>query len=306
MIIYPLVSILIANYNNSQFIEETLDSVINQTYQNIEIIIIDDASYDNSVEIINEYITTHPQSKFELYKNKTNYGCGRTKKICVDIACGDYFAFLDPEDTIEPYAIEMLIEKYRLYPESSIVYSTHYLCNDRLEPQSISDWPGQIPKGESHLTSTHGHISAFALCNRKLYDTTLGIDPKFPVAEDQDLYYKMEEAGPVLFINQPLYYYRKHEKNISWGENRHLINAYWALIAAEDAYHRRKKNRSISNLTFSQIKRKRYLYNLLLFKSSFKNRKYIKSAIYFCRSISYIYTDNHFFLLRTIKNLAKG
>jgi glycosyltransferase involved in cell wall biosynthesis len=217
---FPLASILIANYNNGKFITETLDSAINQSYKNIEIIIVDDASTDNSVELIENYIRLPPEYKIELFKNNFNYGCGRTKRKCVDIARGDFFAFLDPDDTIELNAVETLLEQFGLHPECSIVYSTHYLCNEQLEPQSISDWVGAIPAGQSHLNSTGGHISAFALCSKKCYDQTLGIDPKFVVSEDQDMYLKMEEVAPVFYFDKPLYYYRKHDNNISWNEKK--------------------------------------------------------------------------------------
>jgi glycosyltransferase involved in cell wall biosynthesis len=297
-----LISILIANYNNGQYISETLDSILHQTYKDIEIIIVDDYSTDNSIQLIEDYQKAHPEIQIELFINSVNEGCGFTKRKCVEKARGEYFAFLDPEDTIVPEAVEILLEQFGIQPELSIVYSTHYLCNEKLEPQSVSEWPGEIPAGESHLTSTGGHISAFALCKKACYDKTLGINPKFVVSEDQDMYLKMEEVAQVYFVNQPLYYYRKHENNISWNDKKRLVNAYWTLVVVEDAYRRRKSQHGVSNLNFIQVKRRRLLYYLLLFKSNHIEKKQLKACIYLIKAVGYIYADNHFYILRAIKN----
>lgn len=302
-----LISILIANYNNGQFISETLDSVINQTYSNWEIIIVDDASRDNSIEIIENYIATHPQSKIELYKNNSNYGCGRTKRKCVDIARGDYFAFLDPEDTIENNTLELLLSEYDKKSECGIIYTTHYLCNSKLEPQSISTWPGKISDGASHLTSKSGHISAFALCKKTVYDQTLGIDPKFKVSEDQDLYFKMEEAAPVYYYDVPLYYYRKHNENISWTNDidKRLANGKWMYTSRKDAYFRRKRNRSIAeNFTFSEFQRFKLSHNLNLAIFYYKNNNKSKFVRYILKSFKYFVFDRRLSILRTLKHLV--
>ncbi|MDR2824282.1 MAG: glycosyltransferase family 2 protein, partial [Prevotellaceae bacterium] len=231
----PLISLLVANFNNGKYIEETLQSAVKQTYKNIEIVVIDDASIDNSVEVIGRFVEKNPFANIKFYKNDINSGgCGGIKRQCIAFSKGEYFAFLDPEDTIEPNAVETLYAEHAKNQHFSIVYCTHWLCNERLEPQSISTWVGQIPENQSHLTSTGGHISAFALCKRTDYDKTNGINPDYYVAEDQDLYLKMEEVEPPLFINKPMYYYRKHDHNISWNDVKRHNNMRWYL-AAENA-----------------------------------------------------------------------
>ncbi len=300
----PLISILIANYNNGKYIVETLESAISQTYKNIEIIIVDDCSSDNSLEIVKNYIETHLDYDIRLYKNNHNYGCGRTKRKCVDIAMGAYFAFLDPEDTIRKDAVEILFNEHLSIDNLSIVYSTHYLCNEKLEIQSTATWPGKIPNGKSHLTSKGGHISAFALCSKYFYDETSGIDPKFIVAEDQDLYLKMEEVAPVLYVDKPLYYYRKHDNNISWDESKKTKNAYWSLLARKDAYKRRKSENTISdNLIVREIKREKLLYNLLLFETEYSNSKYYRAFKYLIKSLSSFYVDNKMYIVKRIRKV---
>ena len=238
---FPLVSILIANHNNSQYIGEALDSVVNQTYPNIEIILVEDASTDNSKEVIDDYIEAHPNAKILLYQNGCSFGCGKAKRKCADIARGKYFAFLDPDDVIALDAVEKLVGIHEKCDGYSIVYSTHYLCDEKLKVKSVSTWAGKIPEGDSNLTSKTGHVSAFALCKKSCYDQTTGINPEYVVAEDQDMYFKLEETAPVCFYNEPLYYYRKHDHNMSYDDDKEVRNAYWLMLCKDAAYHRRKQ-----------------------------------------------------------------
>ena len=69
----PLVSLLVANYNNAKYIIDTLQSAVSQTYANIEIIVVDDASEDYSIQIIQEFIDNHREFRIELYKNYINF-----------------------------------------------------------------------------------------------------------------------------------------------------------------------------------------------------------------------------------------
>ncbi len=269
-----LVSILVANHNNARYIERALDSALAQTYSNIEIVVVDDASTDESLEVIESYISAHSGTTIVLYKNYTSHGCGRVKRKLVDVARGDYFAFLDPDDAIAPDAVEKLLgihEKDKCY---SIVYSTHFLCDEDLKVKGVAYWPGEIPPGQSNLTSNKGHVSAFALCKKACYDQTAGINPEYIVAEDQDLYFKMEEVAPVFFLNEPLYYYRKHGHNMSYDDKRETRNAYWLFECKKAAYLRRKKG----HLTIPNIKKRDLMascldYHIAMAKACRKDSK---------------------------------
>ncbi len=112
---------------------------------------MDDASDDNSVVIIKDFIHNHPDTKIELYKNFSKLWMRQNKRKCIDIARGEYFAFLDPEEYYSPNAVEELLEIHlKNQGKYSIVYSSHYLCNEKLEPQSLSTWWGKFQTG-SHI-----------------------------------------------------------------------------------------------------------------------------------------------------------
>ena len=263
----PLVSILVANHNNAKYIREALDSIVNQTYSNIEIIVVDDASTDDSISIIENYIKMHPNNSISFYQNYFSFGCGKVKRKCADIARGKYFAFLDPDDAIVDDAVEKLVRIHEQDSKYSIVYSSQWLCNENLEVQSKATWVGAIPAGCSNLTSTKGHVSAFALCKKSCYDQSEGINPNYVVAEDQDLYFKMEEIAPVFFFDEPLYYYRKHDHNMSFDDDKETRNLYWLYQCRKAAYNRRKSNKTIPNTTSKALMTLKLNYYLTHAKS---------------------------------------
>ena len=103
--IAPLVSIIIPVYNVEKYLIECLDSCLNQTLQNIEIICIDDASTDNSSKILEEY--AQKDSRIILIKQKINKGQGIAKNLGINIATGKYLMFLDSDDWLELNAVEL-------------------------------------------------------------------------------------------------------------------------------------------------------------------------------------------------------
>ncbi len=282
----PLVSILIANLNNGQYIRQTLESAIGQTYREIEIIVVDDGSTDDSVHVIQNFVDTHKEIPIYFHRNSAPAGCGRIKRQLVELSHGDYFIFLDPEDTFTPDAVATLLAEHQRGTEYSIVYGTHYLCDEQLQVQSVSTYPGAIPDGQSHLTSTGGHISAPALCRRNCYNRTEGINAKFYVAEDQDLYLKMEEVAPVFYVDKPLYYYRHHDHNTSWNDERRATNILYRHKAITTAYLRRKTS-SIPNLTNVQYHRECLNTHLQLKNHYHKEQNALKSFYHLIQAIPF-------------------
>ena len=100
----PKVSIIIPVYNVEKYIRQALDSVVNQTLQDIEIICVNDCTPDNSFEIVKEYALK--DSRFVLLEQETNQGQGVARNRALDIATGDYIMFLDPDDWYELNACE--------------------------------------------------------------------------------------------------------------------------------------------------------------------------------------------------------
>ncbi|TYA66648.1 glycosyltransferase family 2 protein, partial [Seonamhaeicola marinus] len=119
----PQFSILIANYNNGHFFKDCYKSIVAQTYSKWEAVIVDDASKDDSIEIINDLIKG--DDRFKLYLNKTNKGCGYTKHKCATLAQGDIMGFLDPDDALVPEAIALMVNTHLKNKDVAIVTSKY-------------------------------------------------------------------------------------------------------------------------------------------------------------------------------------
>ena len=101
-----LVSIIMPSYNTSEYVEESIKSVLNQTYTNWELIIVDDCSTDNSEEIIKQF--TH-DARIRFFKNEKNSGAAISRNFALREAKGKWIAFLDSDDLWEPEKLEKQI-----------------------------------------------------------------------------------------------------------------------------------------------------------------------------------------------------
>ena len=185
--------------------------------------IVDDASVDKSSVIYEKYDNN---KQVKIFKNRENRGCGYAKKKCAQLARGEICGFVDADDALSPNALAMMVKGHLDNPEASIVYSTHYICDESLQPQKVADYVGQIPAGKKSMTLLFPTISAFATFKREKYAMTEGISEMYPKAVDKDLYFKLEETGPVVFIEQPLYFYRHHSGSISLHQQKRIAHHY--------------------------------------------------------------------------------
>lgn len=280
----PLFSVLIANYNNGNFLEEALESVFSQSYQNWEIVIVDDGSSDNSKDVL-KIIS---DSRIRVYYNSKNRGCGFTKRKCVLLAKGEICGFLDPDDTLHPEALYTMVHQHLLAPDIALVYSTHFICNENLEVKKIAEYVGGIKKEESYLTATEKVISQFATFKRGKYLETEGINKNFKKAVDQDLYFKIEEKGRIYFFNQSLYYYRQHSGSISLFDN--TTKAFeWHLKAMRNAYKRRKKQEfpQVVNINKKDLFQRHYNFYSSQAQQLWKTKNWSKAMYFLMQSLRF-------------------
>lgn len=249
-------SILIANYNNGKFFEDCYQSIVSQTYENWECIIVDDCSTDDSVAIIENIIKE--DARFQLYKNNENKGCGFTKNRCANLANGTVLGFLDPDDALETIALEKMMAVHLEHPKVALVHSKWKAYNENWEP--IQEYKNAKKVDYSpNFFNLNGEITAFSSFKKKNYDKTSGIDSFLQRAVDIDLYLRLVEVGTTFFLDEFLYKYRKHEGGISTHKNVMKAN-YWRWFATMKAAERRNLN--IENL-FAESFVKRTDYNNL-------------------------------------------
>ncbi len=237
----PLFSILVANYNNGVFFKDCWHSIISQTYDNWEVIIVDDCSTDASLELIQHSLGN--ESRVRIYKNDANKGCGFTKRKCVDLASGVLCGFVDPDDVLEPNALELMVNAFENNPNMGLVFSRFTTVDEKLQTISEKKTPSQSDYTNPYFFNFGGIISHFAVFKREVYLQTLGIDAYMHRAVDQDLYLKLCEKTEVLGLNDLLYKYRIHTNGISTGgnEGENVSKAsYWHWYAINAAAKRRE------------------------------------------------------------------
>ena len=221
------ISIIIANYNNGDYFTDCYKSLINQTSDDWEAIIVDDCSTDHSVEIISQLIKDDPRFSFQC--NEKNIGYQQTLLRGIALSKTPLFARLDPDDALAPAAVKSSIMAHADHPEVGLVYSNFVFCDENLKQGEVHKGR-QIEDLNTSYFNFHGEISHFASFKRGIYDLTTGIDSFIKRAEDKDIYMKMCEVAPVKYIDENLYLYRVHEKGISNGDNREKA-LFWHWVA---------------------------------------------------------------------------
>jgi len=208
-------NILMTNYNNGEYIETAILSIIKQTFKDWYLIIVDDASTDNSCLIIEKYVKLYPD-KIKFIRNIDNKGYSLSLREGVKYVSTDIFGIVDSDDAITIDALEIMYKSHMQHPSIGLIYSQFMYCDDSLSPVDIG-YCGNIPTGKTSLEE--GLVSHFKTFKLKYYLLTDGFHKENQKAIDKDIVYKMEEVSSILFVNRILYMYRCHEKGISQGKN---------------------------------------------------------------------------------------
>jgi len=213
-----LVSVVIPCYNHERFVQDSIQSVIDQTYQNIELIIIDDGSKDSSVEKIQEMIPTCQQRfiRFE-FRHRPNKGLSATLNEALEWCQGEYFSAIASDDMMLNDKIEIQIDFLKNSIDSTIVgvFGGYNLIDDT---DAIIK---TILKKEKKYVFNEIFLHNFdlpaptALLKLECVRSVGGYNENLKI-EDWYMWLKLTEFGSgLLYINQPLVKYRSHDDNIS-------------------------------------------------------------------------------------------
>ncbi len=234
-----LVSLLIANYNNGRFFKDCFDSILAQTYSNWEVVVVDDCSTDDSMQLINQMVGN--DSRVRVLVNAQNQGVGFTKDLAVREASGVLCAFIDPDDLLEPEALLKMVSVFQSNSSVVLAHSSFRMYDELLNPIGQYEQAKAVDAADPYFLNFDGGITHFAMFAREAYLRTSGIDAYMKRAVDQDLYLKLCEQGETFFVDAFLYKYRIHEGGISTGlseQNAHKA-LYWHWFAANQAAKRR-------------------------------------------------------------------
>lgn len=217
------VSIIIPCYNQAEYVKDAILSAINQTYQNIEIVCINDASTDNSGEIIKSFADKYKDILF--FENNRNVGVVYTRNFAIDACRGEYILPLDADDTIEPTYVEKAVKILDDNPNIGIVYCKAKLFGNKNMPWDLEDFDkSKILYNNCIFCTALFRKTDFLRAGKYKDYMELGY-------EDYDLWLSLLELGFDAYrIDEFLFNYRQHSEYSRTTICNKELDKVWSAI----------------------------------------------------------------------------
>lgn len=200
-----LVSIVLPIYNGEKYMRESIESVIAQTYQNWELLILDDRSTDRTQEIALEYVGK--DRRISYYRNEENLRLPGNLNRGFSLAKGAYLTWTSDDNRYKPVAIEKMVQALKGHPGAGFAFaSCRIIDGDGKEIEYIMVDDHSIKK----MVGTNG-VGACFLYTREVYETVGGYDPEYTLVEDFDYWQRIMSRFQSVAIPEILYEYRWHD-----------------------------------------------------------------------------------------------
>lgn len=221
------ISIILPSYNYARYLDERIQSLLNQTFQDFELIIVDDASTDNSVEVIKNYETdARVKTKFFTQNSGLPY---KRWNDGAKMASGNYILFAGADDSCHPKMLERLLEKLEAHPNVGVAYcQSMQMDSEGKLVRSMKKYTDTLDKEHwskdfvSKGTDECRYLAvkciipnaSAALIRRQIFTEAGGFDENLKLVADWMLWSKIMVASDVAFIAEPLNYFRYHDNTV--------------------------------------------------------------------------------------------
>ncbi|HIK58844.1 MAG: glycosyltransferase family 2 protein [Verrucomicrobiales bacterium] len=261
----PEISIIIPTYNSARYVTEAIESVLNQTYKNFEIIVIDDGSTDNTKEVLHPYLSAG-QIQYIYQKNK---GPGAARNTGIKVTKGAYIAFLDSDDSWTKDSLEKRFELIRSSDNIDLVFSDYfYQQADGQEILSLkskgfltqfSRFSDQEKKGIifkdyslEDIIELPFHMWTGTVLVKKTTITGVGsFRNDINVGEDTDMWLRLVKKSRIGFVDKPCAYYRRFRGRLTSGNP--LDYAQARLVFFSQLLKDNKSNKCVCNVIRKKI-----------------------------------------------------
>jgi glycosyltransferase involved in cell wall biosynthesis len=210
----PRVSVIIPNFNYAQYLEEAIESVLKQTHPDIEIIVVDDGSTDNSIEIANRYL-----DRITLI-SKVNGGVSSARNVGIKNSSGSFICFLDADDFWEKNKVELQLKK-ALEGNIGLIYSGILECDSKLFPVREIKPIFQGDCEEKYRFRPGSAVAILgtstALISRDVLHEVGFFDSELNTSADWDFLRRISKVTDFGYVDSPLVRYRRHASNMSSG-----------------------------------------------------------------------------------------
>lgn len=211
----PLISIIIPVYNVEKYLRDALDSVVNQTYTNLEIIIVNDGSTDNSLDICNEYAKNDRRI---IVISIQNSGAAVARNRGLDCATGEFMVFVDSDDYCPLNSIESLYDSYK-NEQVDLVIGNSLTIQDNGQNSDISRKNDRVREVISGVEMIRRLLIGASAPWARLYKKSLWEGLRFPegvINEDEPILIQVySRCNKILMLEEVVYYYRKRENSVT-------------------------------------------------------------------------------------------
>jgi len=222
----PLISVYIPCRNYGRFLNQCVNSIFNQLYKNWELIVIDEASEDESFEIAKKLQQYHPD-RITVIHNSVPVGLQKLANRVLGMANGKYMMRLDADDWLDEGALLMMVAKLEATPEAGLVYGNYFYTNadgkvlgvERRHGLGLEDRVGHLPP--------HGACTMF---RTRALKAVGGYSEDINAQDGWELWYKLANRVGVASLDVPIFYYRQHETSLSRDHQR-LLTARSKIFA---------------------------------------------------------------------------
>jgi glycosyltransferase involved in cell wall biosynthesis len=249
----PEVSVIITAYNLAAYLEEAIQSALNQTYQNMEIIVVDDGSTDNTRELV-----THLASPKINYIFQENHGAGAARNTGIRASTGRYIAFLDADDIWLPRKLELQLKVMESSPWASVIYCDMYFtgATDNILTETFFQqlkWPPPRGKVLDKMAIRSFGIPSTLLIKRDVFEKIGLFDEGLPYCDDYDMLLRMAAYIEFETLPTPLVKYRLHPSQISRKYAQVLMNHITVFNKAKELPGINDNIRKSLNIRLSDI-----------------------------------------------------
>lgn len=226
----PLVSVIVPAFNAEHYIEETLRSIVSQTYEQVEICVVDDGSTDKTATIVARF-----GSRVRYFRQANSGGCAAPRNTGIAGCSGSYLTFIDADDIMPPERIERQVEFLQKNPEVGIVFcdyrnfgttgldeSTHFQACPRFSRLLDAREEAIVANACIYLADENFGISGSFMLQRELLSKVAGFDVTLKACEDFHFYYRLARVSPAGVINHVGLLRRLHGSNMSANNFRML------------------------------------------------------------------------------------
>ena len=201
------VSIVLPVYNGADYLAESIESVLNQTYANWELIVVNDCSTDNTLAIASNYAVR--DARIKVFTNKRNLKLPGTLNAGFERATGEYYTWTSDDNKYKPDALRIMVECLEKIPDVVMVYANYTTIDANGNSVALTTKP------DSRFIVAGNVVGACFLYRANAAKKVGEYDSNLFLAEDYDYWIRLYKVGKILHIADDLYFYRIHEKSLT-------------------------------------------------------------------------------------------